>query len=185
MALTNPYYNTELSTQPYYNYFLNTEDGTHVTLGGHDVRIYLASADGSTVEIGRAQSLTAQRDFGVESVYELGSIKPQEFVPTRYSGSITLNRYLIRYDELVEAITKAGAPVSYSKEGRILLHSVKGIVIKVWDRYIPDSKGKRQIIREYRNCVISNCNEEFRAGALCGESMTLLYSECITPADSE
>lgn len=163
----------------YYNYFENTPDGQHVTLGGHDIKIYISTPDGEH-EIGRAQALTGQRDFGVEPVHEVGSTKPQEFVPTRYSGSITLNRYLIRYDDLVQALKKVKDPLSYSREGKILLHSVRGLTIKVMDQF----NSKNGIaIREYRNCVVSNCNEDVRAGALCGESMTLLYSDCITAVD--
>ena len=30
------------------------------------------------IEVGRAQSLSAQREFGTEGVYEIGSLMPQE-----------------------------------------------------------------------------------------------------------
>ncbi len=163
----------------YYDYFTNTADGYHRSLGGHDIVLTLQTPSGHNRPIGRAQSLAGRRDFGVEQVYEIGSMKPQEFVPLRYSGSITLNRYLIREEDLVGLLKATQTPFSLSNEGKILLQSVRGLSVEVRDQYT----GK--IIRKYRNCVVSACDEDFRAGAIRGETMTLLYSECETYADEQ
>ncbi len=66
----------------------------------------MASIDKQTVEsgnmitigvasrkIGRCQSLTGERDFGTQGVYELDSIMPQEHVFLKYTGTVTLERY--------------------------------------------------------------------------------------------
>ena len=53
--------------------------------------------------VGRAQGLDARRSYGTEGVYEIGSIMPQEHVYQRYEGSITLERFLMKNDDLVKA----------------------------------------------------------------------------------
>jgi len=167
--------------QDYWDYFENTRDGYHRSLGGHDILLAIETPppNGIAATIGRAQSLAGRRDFGLEQVYELGSMKPQEFVPLRYTGSITLNRYLIRGQDLVELLKSIGTPFSLSDEGKILLQSVRGLSVEVRDKYTD------RIIRKYSNCVVSTCDEDFRAGAICGETMTLLYSECVTYTDEQ
>lgn len=146
------------------------------TLAGHDVIIMLAGK-----YVGRAQSLTASRDFGTEAVYELGSMKPQEFIHLRYSGTGTLTRYLIRESDLVEAIKATGVPnYSYSNEAGLLLQAITGLDIMVVDKYATVAD---KIIRMYMNCVINSTDENFSQGAISGETANFLYSECKTRAE--
>lgn len=51
--------------------------------------------------IGRAQSLSSERSFGTTGVYEIGSIMPQEHIYLRYEGTVTLNRFRLRKEDLV------------------------------------------------------------------------------------
>lgn len=50
--------------------------------------------------IGRAQSLQAERSFGTEGVYEIGSIMPQEHVYLKYDGTLTVNRFRLRREDI-------------------------------------------------------------------------------------
>ncbi len=152
----------------YYSYHEPATGDVHKTLAGHDVLIYL---DGQ--EIGRAQSISGTIDFGVEPVMEIGSMKPQEFVPLRYSGSITLERYLVRNDDLVKVLDRANIPFDLSQEGYILLHSITGFEIMVKDKYTND------VIRSYRNCVFSSTDETVTAAGIGGERATILFSEVV------
>ena len=52
--------------------------------------------------VGRAQSLDGRRSYGTEGVYELGSIMPQEHINNRYEGTISLERFLIKKDDLAK-----------------------------------------------------------------------------------
>lgn len=52
--------------------------------------------------IGRAQSLDGRRSFGTEGVYEIGSIMPQEHINNRYEGTVSLERFLIKKDDLAK-----------------------------------------------------------------------------------
>jgi len=152
--------------------------GIHRVVSAHEIFIYLQNPKGGSPHlIGRAQRLSARRDFGTELVYEIGSMKPQEAVPLRYEGTIDLERYFVRLDDLKGALDQIGIPFSLSHEGRILEHSTFGFTITVKDKYT------REIIREYRNCVVRSCDEEIRAGAIVGETMSLYYSECLDYAE--
>lgn len=152
----------------YYSYHEPANGNVHKTLAGHDVLILLEGE-----EIGRAQSLSGTIDFGIEPVMEVGSMKPQEFVPLRYSGTLTLERYLVRNDDLVNVLNRTKIPFDLSQEGYILLHSITGFEIMVRDKYTHD------VIRCYRNCVFSSTDETITAAGIGGERATIQFSEVI------
>lgn len=110
--------------------------------------------------VGRAQGLDARRSYGTEGVYEIGSIMPQEHVYQRYEGSITLERFLMKNDDLV----KAG--VADLGEG-ILNKDIIDIAVV--------SKLTGETIRAYRGCTASEYTENFRVGAISGENATFYY----------
>lgn len=155
----------------YYSYHQPAEGMVHKTLAGHDVIIKLGG-----VEVGRAQSISGTRDFGIEPVMEIGSMKPQEFVPLRFSGSITLERYFVRNDDLMQVLNRANIPFDLSQEGYILLHSVRGFEIEIRDKYTND------LIRSYQNCVFSSSDETIAAAGIAGERATIVYSEARSSA---
>lgn len=175
--------------------YYRTNSYQHRVIGGHDIVLKIGDTP-----IGRAQAISATRDFGIEPVYELGSMKPREFIPMRYNGSLTLERYLIRENDLVSILrdvkttyatadgmkeTNAASSFSLSDEGKILLHSISGISISVIDRYASQTDVTKRVLREYRNCVFASYDEDFRAGALSGERATVFYTEVWTPGDDE
>lgn len=163
----------ETYADKYYSYHEPAFGNVHKTIAGHDVIIKLEGQ-----EVGRAQSISGTRDFGIEQVMEVGSMKPQEFVPLRFSGSLTLERYLVRHDDLINVLHRGGIPFSLSQEGQILLHSVTGFTIEVKDKYTGD------LIRSYENCVFSSSDETVAAAGIAGERATIVYSEARTPIDN-
>lgn len=52
------------------------------------------------VPIARAQSISAERSFGTTGVYQIGSIMPQEHVYLRYEGSVTVERFRMKKENL-------------------------------------------------------------------------------------
>jgi len=163
----------ETYADQYYSYHDPLPGNVHKTLAGHDVIIKLNGQ-----EVGRAQSISGTRDFGIEQIMEVGSMKPQEFVPLRFSGSITLERYLVRNDDLINVLHRAGIPFSLSQEGLILLHSVTGFTIEIRDKYT------KELIRSYENCVFSSSDETVAAAGIAGERATIVYSEARSYIDN-
>ena len=90
------------------------------------------------VVIGRAQSLDGRRSFGTEGVYEIGSIMPQEHINNRYEGTVALERFLIKKDDL--------AKVGLAALGEEILNT-DVIDIEVIDKATGDT------IRCYRGCT--------------------------------
>ena len=122
---------------------------------GHTIRLKI---DGQ--EIGRAQSIEGRRSFGQEGIYEIGSIMPQEHVPLRYEGSVTLDKFKIRKKSLAElGLAKFGAGIL----------NMDVIDIEVTDRYTGE------IVVVYRGCSLQDYSESFRVNAIAGENATWLY----------
>lgn len=142
--------------------------------------------------VGRAQSLQAQRSYGTEGVYEIGSIMPQEHVYNRYEGQLTLERFLVRKDTLVE-LGMAGLGEDILKKGVMDLAIFQkgaytgtngqgdngGIGENVADAY-----DTQKCIRVYRGCTAVSYSENIRVGAICGENATFQYMTCDDNAGS-
>ena len=79
--------------------------------------------------IARAQSLTANRSYGTEGVYEIGSIMPREHVYLKYTGSLTLERFRMVRDNL------ASQTMDIAKLGEDILPYLEG----------PDERGKFRV----------------------------------------
>lgn len=131
-------------------------------LSGHLIEIKI----GSTV-VGKAQGLDAERSFGTEPIYELGSIMPQEHVHNRYEGSLTLERFFVRTDDLAKA--KIAALGNANGED-ILSKGVITIVV--------NDKQKGTALRTYTGCSLVSYRETFRVGAIAGENATFTYLTC-------
>ena len=115
--------------------------------------------------VGRAQSLDGRRSFGTEGVYEIGSIMPQEHINNRYEGTVSMERFLIKKNDLA----KAGM-AALGEE--VLKHDV--IDIEVID------KATKQTVRCYRGCTCVDYSENFRVGAISGENASWQYLSCDT-----
>ncbi len=127
----------------------------------HTGATVLIKYNGTT--IGRAQGFDARRSYGTEGVYEIGTIMPQEHVQNRYEGSFTLERYLMRNEDLVS--------VGLAKLGEDILEL--GVLdIEVYD------KTNQNNIRVYRGCTTSDYSENIKANAIAGENATFYYLSC-------
>lgn len=122
---------------------------------GHTIRLKI---DGQ--EVGRAQSISGRRSFGTENQYEIGSILPQESVPLRFEGTVSLEKFRIRKKSLVE--------IGLAAYGAGILN-LNVIDIEVTDRFTGD------IVIVYRGCTLQETSEDFRANAMSGENATWLY----------
>lgn len=126
---------------------------------GHTIRI---KVNGATV--GKAQGLDARRSFGTEGVYEIGSIMPQELVHNRYEGSLTLDRFFIRRNDLVKQGIAA-------LDDSVLQMAV--LDFELVDNYTDET------VRIYKGCRIQEYSESFRVGTIAGEHATFLYQKAM------
>lgn len=110
--------------------------------------------------VGRAQGIDGRRSFGTEGVYEIGSIMPQEHVYNRYEGSVTVDRFFVKKDNLKK--------LGFAALGEEVLN------LDVIDIVVVD-KITREIVRAYRGCSIQDYSETFRANAIAGENATFVY----------
>lgn len=115
------------------------------------------------VVVGKAQGLDARRSFGTEGVYEIGSIMPQEHVQLRYEGSFTLERYLVKTNDLAKA-------------------GIAALGVEILEKGVLDfeviDKLTNETVRVYRGCTTSDYSENFRVGAISGENATIYYLSC-------
>lgn len=110
--------------------------------------------------IGRAQSLTAERSFGTEGVYEIGSIMPQEHVYLKYTGQVSLERYRMKKQSL--------ATLGYAALGEEVLQ------LDIMDIVTVDNL-TGEVIIAYRGCSINTYNENYKANEITGESSSFYY----------
>ncbi|URJ36610.1 MULTISPECIES: hypothetical protein [Paenibacillus] len=122
---------------------------------GHTVRLKIGG-----VEVGRAQRISGRRSFGTENQYQIGSILPQESVPLKVEGSVTLEKYRIRKKSLAE--------LELSAYGADIL-TMNVIDIEITDKYTND------IVIVYRSCTLQESSEEFSANAMSSETSTWLF----------
>lgn len=119
--------------------------------------------------IARAQSLTADRSYGTEGVYELGSIMPQEHVYLKYQGTLTLERFRMVADNL------ASAKLSIAKLGEDILQQ-DIITINIMDSVT------RGVVESFYGCTASSYNTAYRANQIVSESINFFYLSSGTSA---
>lgn len=124
---------------------------------GHTIYLMI-----NNVKVGKAQGIDGERSFGTEGVYEIGSIMPQEHIYNRYEGSLSIEKYFVKTNDL-----KAAGVASLGED--VLKKDI--ITIQVTDKYT----GK--IIRSYHGCSIVTYRETFRVNAIAGENATFVYLE--------
>lgn len=129
-------------------------------------RIYIMAANHL---IARAQSLTADRSYGTEGVYELGSIMPQEHVYLKYQGTLTLERFRMVADNL------ASAKLSIAKLGEDILQQ-DIITINIMDSVT------RGVVESFYGCTASSYNTSYRANQIVSESINFFYLSSGTSA---
>lgn len=121
--------------------------------------------------VGRAQSLTANRSFGTEGVYEIGSIMPQEHVYLKYSGSVSLERFRMISNNL------ASATMGIAALGEDILQK-DIITINVFDSVT------KNLVESFYGCSASSYNTSYRANSVVTESIEMLFLSSSTTATS-
>lgn len=121
--------------------------------------------------VGRAQSLTANRSFGTEGVYEIGSIMPQEHVYLKYSGSVSLERFRMISNNL------ASANMGIAALGEDILQK-DIITINVFDSVT------KNLVESFYGCSASSYNTSYRANSIVTESIEMLFLSSSTTATS-
>lgn len=127
---------------------------------GNSIYLMIADEKGKYQVVGRAQGLSADRSFGTEPVYEIGSIMPVEYVYNRYEGSVRIERFFVDKKSLKD--------LGFAALGEDILKMNKLNIVVV-------SKKDNSIIRAYLECCLANYSEDFRANAIAGENATFLY----------
>lgn len=116
--------------------------------------------------IGRAQSVSGDREYGTTGVYEIGSIMPQEHVYLRYEGSIQLNRFRMKKESLDQlGLTALGED--------ILQRGVIDIVVL--------DKLTNEVIIAYRGCSAVSVSESFTANEITAEDSNWTYLTSASP----
>jgi len=110
--------------------------------------------------VGRAQGIDARRSFGTEGVYEIGTIMPQEHVYNRYEGSVSVERFFLKKDNLKS--------LGFAALGEEVLK------LDILDIVVVD-KASKSVIRAYRGCSIQDYSENFRANQIAGENASFVY----------
>lgn len=121
--------------------------------------------------VGRAQSLTANRSFGTEGVYEIGSIMPQEHVYLKYSGSVSLERFRMISNNL------ASATMGIAALGEDILQK-DIITINVFDSVT------KNLVESFYGCSASSYNTAYRANSIVTESIEMMFLSSSTTATS-
>ena len=109
--------------------------------------------------VGRVQTVSNRESFGTEPLYEIGSMLPAEIVPTRWQGSITVDKYVLRKAS-IEAL-----PLAYSES--ILKTLLFDVVI------VDRTTGKT--IEKFQGCVQSDAGRTYAAQRPVNQNATFAY----------
>jgi hypothetical protein len=113
--------------------------------------------------VGLAQTADGRRGFGTEPVHGIGNFMPVEHVQLRFDGTVTVDRFFIRNEDLRSlGLAALGSDV---------------LDLGIIDMLVIDRVSKK-VLRQYIGMTISDYSETFRANAVCGENATWRYLEC-------
>jgi len=107
-------------------------------------------------EVGRAQNVTADSDFGLEDVSGIGDVEVQEHVNTKVVHTLTMDKYIINKRTLLEL---GFVPVSED----VLTMGVLDIEVLTKDG---------TLIKKYESCSAANYSLRVQAHAIIGENAT-------------
>jgi len=121
------------------------------TLTGNIMLIKIAGK-----EVGRAQNVTADSDFGLEDVSGIGDVEVQEHVNTKVVHTLTMDKFIINKKTLLEL---GYVPVSEN----VLTMGVLDIEVLTKDG---------TLIKKYESCSAANYSLRVAAHAIIGENAT-------------
>lgn len=112
------------------------------------------------VPIARAQSISSERSFGTQGVYQIGSIMPQEHVYLRYEGSVTVERFRMKKENL--------ASLGFAALGEEVLQ------MDIMDIVLYDNI-TQEVVIAYRGCSIDSYNESVSVGEISSEQARFYF----------
>ena len=113
-------------------------------------------------EVGRAQTVTADSDFGLEDVSGIGNIEVQEHVNTKVTHTLTMAKFIINKKTLLEL---GIVPISED----VLTTGVLDIEILTKDG---------TLIKKYESCSCATYSLQVSAHAIVGENATWRALSC-------
>ena len=114
-------------------------------------------------EIGRAQNITADTDFGLEDVSGIGNVLVQEHVNTKVTHTFTMEKFIINKKTLLEL---GIVPVSED----VLTMGVIDIEIL--------EKMSGTLVKKYESCSCQNYSLRVAAHQIVGENATWRALDC-------
>ena len=108
-------------------------------------------------EVGRAQNITADTDFGLEDVSGIGDVLVQEHVNTKITHTFTMEKFIINKQSLLDLKI---VPVSED----VLTMGLIDIEII--------NKEQGTLIKKYENCSCQNYSLRVAAHQIVGENAT-------------
>ena len=119
--------------------------------------------------VGVAQTSDGRRGFGTEPVHGIGDFMPREHVQLRYEGTLTVDKFFLRKEDLRSlGLVALGEDI---------------LELGVIDAIIRD-KVTGKILRKYIGMTLTDYTETFRANAIAGENATWRYLTA-TPKTSD
>jgi len=128
------------------------------TLTGNIISIKIGGT-----EVGRAQNITADTDFGLEDVSGIGDVEVQEHVNTKITHTFSMEKFIINKKTLLEL---GIVPVSED----VLTMGVIDIEIL--------EKTSGTLIKKYESCSCQTYNLRVAAHQIVGESATWRALSC-------
>lgn len=111
---------------------------------------------------GRIQSLNVDHDFGLQPIHGVSDFMPAELVYTKYDGTITLDTFRIRTQDLVDlGIAALGADILKLPVLRF------GLIDRMTNKFF----------RVYEGVKAGRLSERFEQGAILGENGTFKYTK--------
>lgn len=134
-------------------------------------RIVIQDQNGVSHNVGhgRVQSFDADHDYGTQAVHGVGDYIPAEFVNLKFQGTITIDAFAIRTDDLVDlGLAALGLDILKTGLLDISLHEEGP------SPYDPTSLSTAPL-RVYRDVAITRYRESIREGQICGENATCFF----------
>lgn len=113
-------------------------------------------------EVGRAQTVTADSDFGLEDVSGIGNVEVQEHVNTKVTHTLTMAKFIINKKTLLEL---GIVPISED----VLTTGVLDIEILTKDG---------TLIKKYESCSCATYSLQVSTHAIVGENATWRALSC-------
>lgn len=129
-----------------------------ISQSGHLVKIMAGG-----LEVGWGKSSSFAQDYGTDALYAIGSIAPFEHVPQKWSGTITLDQFVIHRAKMGQAVQLMNiAPMGPDNTLQA------GII----DFEVLDENDATLMV--FEDCTIQNYSYQVTANAFSGQNASFL-----------